>query len=70
MGKFLGAHSVGALLAAVPKARFLVDGSAAFHNLNLPVDFIRQRLLQEAEGIQVLHFGLDPELRGARQRAR
>ena len=65
VGELLGAHSVGALLAAVPKARLLVNRAAAVHDLDLPLDLVSQGLVQEAERIQILDFRLSPKYRSA-----
>ena len=61
VGELLAAHAEGALSAAVPQARLLHDLFAFFDQFDLPLDFVVERLLEEAEGVEILHLGLDAE---------
>ena len=65
MREFLRAHRLGAAFADVPEARFLRDAAAGFEDADLAFDFVFERLLQVAEGVQILDFGLGAELLGA-----
>ncbi len=58
---FLAAHRDGDPRRSVPEPCFLRDPPAALQHLDLPLDLVLERLLQEAERVQVLDFGLGPE---------
>ena len=54
---FLAAHGNRPLFHAVPEACFLHNPAAALDDVNLPVQFVIDGLLNELEGINVLQFG-------------
>ena len=56
------AHAVGLAFVRVVEARLLRDLAAGFDHVDLAVDFVLQRLADEAERIHVLDFGLGAEL--------
>ena len=51
----------------IVEPRLLHHPAAAFDQRHLARDLVIQRLLQEAEGVQILHFGLGAELLRALQ---
>ena len=53
------AHAISSAFIRVVKTRFLCDRATRFDNANVPLDFVFQRLLDEAERVDVLDFGLD-----------
>src|SRR5271157_1935556 len=59
----LGAHAVSLAFRSVVEARFLLDLAARLDHLLVALDLVFQRLADEAEGIDVLHFCLGAELR-------
>ncbi len=58
----LRAHGVGAALVRVPEARLLDYPAAFFDHLDLALDLVLQRRADEAEAVDVLHFGFRAEL--------
>ena len=63
--EFLRAHRFGAAFADVPQTRLLRDAAAGFEHADLALDFVFERALQIAEGVQILDFGLGAEVLGA-----
>ena len=61
----LAAHGDGALRALVPQPRLLHDAPAVLDDVDLPRDLVLERLLQVAEGVEVLDLGLRAERRRA-----
>src|SRR5208282_5670679 len=59
---FLGAHGLGAPGGHVPQARLLGHLASALEQVNLPLDFVLQGVLEVAEGIQVLHLSFGAEV--------
>ena len=64
---FFGAHRDGVAFVLIPEARLLRDAAAAFEHADVALDFVFERFLQEAEGVQIFHFDLGAELLGAAQ---
>ena len=62
MRLFLGTHAVGLTLSGVIQARFLHDLAAGLEHLLVALDLVLQRMADEAERVDVLHFRLGAEL--------
>ncbi len=56
VGLFFRAHAVGLAFVRVVEARFLRDLAARFHDPDLALDLILQRLANKAERIHILDF--------------
>ena len=67
---FLGAHRARLVLVRIVQARFLHDLAAALEQLDLALDLVVDRVLDEAERVEVLDLGARAELRPARPGAR
>ncbi len=61
VGFFLGAHGDGVAFGLVPEARFLREAAAGFENADVALDFVIERFLQEAEGVEIFDFDLGTE---------
>ena len=57
VGLLLGAHRPGLVLVRVVETGFLHHGAAALEQVDLPRNFVVDRLLDESKGIQILDFG-------------
>ena len=62
VGLFLGTHGAGFLLLRVEQARLLHHLATALDDQDLALDLVVDRLLDEAEGIDVLQLGAGAEL--------
>ena len=58
MRLFFRAHRNGVALSLIPQASFLLQTATAFNHADVPLDFVLQRFLQVAEGIEVFDFDL------------
>ena len=54
----------------IPEARFLRDAAAGFEHADVALDFVFERFLQVAEGIEIFYFDLGAELLPRRAGAR
>ncbi len=62
---FLRSHGIRAARGLIPEARLLRNAPAALEDVDVTLDFVLQRLLQKAEGIEVFYFDLGAEFAGA-----
>ena len=62
MRLLFGAHAVGLAFGGVVEPRLLLDPAAGLQHLLVALDLVLQRLADEAERVDVLHFGLGAEL--------
>ena len=58
---FLRAHGYRVAFSLVPEARFLWNAAAPLDNPDVALDFVFQRLLQIAEGVEIFYFDFDAE---------
>ena len=61
VGLLLGAHGIGAALVRVPQPALLDDAPAGLDDFDLALDLVFQGGADEAEAVDVLHFGLGSE---------
>lgn len=61
MGVFLAAHAHRLAGIGVVEPRLLGHSAAAFDDSHLARNLVIERLFEEAEGVEVLHLGLDAE---------
>ena len=57
----LAAHGQRVSCRRIPQSCLLDDATAAFEQIDLPLDFVLERLLHIAERVEILHFGLRAE---------
>jgi len=58
---FFGAHRDGVAFGLIPEAGFLRDAAAGFEDGDVALDFVFERFLQKAEGVEVFYFDLGAE---------